>query len=177
VPVALRTPRLVLREWRDQDYEPFAALSADPAVMEMLPPLPDRAASDAWIAETRAHWAEHGFGLWAVELPGEASLIGVVGLHLVPFPAPFPPVEIGWRLARSYWGRGYAVEAACAAIDDGFRRLGLDEIVAFTVPANRRSWQVMERLGMSRDPSEDFDHPHFPEGHRLRRHVLYRARR
>jgi RimJ/RimL family protein N-acetyltransferase len=177
VPVALRTPRLVLREWRDGDAEPFAAMSADPEVMELLPPFPDGAARDAWVAETRAHWAEHGFGLWAVELPGAASLIGVVGLHLVPFPAPFAPVEIGWRLARAYWGRGYAVEAARAAIDDGFGRLGLDEIVAFTVPANRRSWQVMERLGMSRDPADDFDHPHFPDGHPLCRHVLYRIRR
>ena len=177
VAIALSTSRLLLREWRDADCQTFAAISSDPEVMAMLPPLPDRVASDAWIAETRAHWAEHGFGLWAVELPREADLIGAVGLHVVPFQASFPRIEIGWRLARRYWGRGYAIEAARASIADGFGRLGFDEIVAFTVPANERSRRVMERLGMSRDPNDDFDHPHFPEGHPLRRHVLYRLRR
>ncbi len=142
--ISLRTSRLLLREWRDTDCEPFAAISADPEVMEfMVPPLLDRAASDAWIAGTRAHWAEHGFGYWAIELPGEAELIGAAGLHVVPFPASFPPIVIGWRLARPYWGRGYAVEAARAAMDDGFGSLGLDEIVAFsTRPTSARggSW-------------------------------------
>jgi len=140
VAIALRTSRLLLREWRDRDCEPFAAISSDPEVMAMLPPLPDRAASDAWIAKTRAHWAEHGFGQWALELPSETDLIAAAGLHVVPSPASFPPVEIGWRLARRYWGRGYAIEAARASIDDGFGRLGLDEIVAFTIPLNERSW-------------------------------------
>lgn len=176
--VALRTPRLLLREWREADREPFAAMSADPEVMAMLPPLPDRARSDAWIARMQAHLTEHGFGYWAVELPGTASLIGAIGLSRVRFPAPFTPaVEIGWRLARAYWGRGYAFEAARAVIDDGFFRLRLDEIVAFTNPANRRSWLLMERLGMTRNPSEDFDFPGFAEGHPLRRFVLYRIRR
>jgi RimJ/RimL family protein N-acetyltransferase len=175
--ISLRTPRLLLREWCDADCKPFAEISADPEVMAMLLPLPDRAANDAWIAETRAHWAEHRFGMWAIEIPGEARLIGAAGLHVVPFPASFPPVVIGWRLARLYWGHGYAIEAARAAIDDGFGRLGLDEIVAFTIPANVRSWRVMERLGMSRDPKNDFDDPNFPEGHPLRAHVVYRLRR
>ena len=177
--VALRTPRLLLREWRDADAEPFAAMSADPAVMEHLLPIPDRATSDAFIAWMRRHNAEHGFAYWAVELSGEGSFMGAVGLSRVRFqPLPFAPaVEIGWRLARAYWGRGYATEAARAALDDGFGRLGLDEIVAFTVPANRRSWRVMERLGMRRDPTEDFDHPAIPKEHPLRRHILYRLRR
>lgn len=172
----LRTPRLLLREWQDSDCEPFAVISADAEVMALLRRLPDRTASDAWVAETRAHWTEHGFGLWAIELPGEAALIGAVGLHVVPFPASFPPIEISWRLARAYWGRGYALEAARAAIEDGFGRLGFEEIVAYTVPANKQSMRLMERLGMRRDPKDDFDHPHFPEGHPLRKHVLFRLR-
>jgi ribosomal-protein-alanine N-acetyltransferase len=167
----------MLREWHDSDREPFAAMSADSDVMAMLLPL-DRAASDAWIARMQAHCQEHGFCQWAVEKPGEANLIGAVGLNWVPHKTAFTPaVEMGWRLAHAYWGKGYAREAARAVIDDAFGRLGLDEIVAYTVPANRRSWGLMERLGMSRDPTEDFDHPACPEGHPLRRHVLYRLHR
>jgi len=175
--ILLRTPRLLLREWHDSDREPFAAMSADSDVMALLLPL-DRAASDAWIARMQAHCQEHGFCQWAVESPGEANLIGAVGLNWVPHKTAFTPaVEMGWRLAHAYWGQGYAREAARAVIDDAFGRLGLDEIVAYTVPANRRSWGLMERLGMSRDPTEDFDHPACPEGHPLRRHVLYRLHR
>jgi len=180
VAVSLRTRRLVLREWREEDAEPFAAMSADPAVMQYLVPFPDRAAMDAGVAAARTHWREHGFGQSVVELPGEAPFIGVVGLSRVRFALPFAPaVEAAWRLARPYWGRGYAYEAARAAIDDGFGRLGLDKIVAFTVPANLASRRVMEELGMTRDPAEDFDfeHPRLPPGHPLRRHVLYRLRR
>ena len=178
--VSLRTRRLVLREWREEDAEPFAAMSADPAVMQYLVPFPDRAAMDAWVAAARTHRREHGFGQSVVELPREAPFIGVVGLSRVRFALPFAPaVEAAWRLARPYWGRGYAYEAARAAIDDGFGRLGLDEIVAFTVPANLASRRVMEELGMTRDPAEDFDfvHPRRPLPHPLRRHVLYRLRR
>ncbi len=179
MPVALRTPRLLLREWRDEDREPFTAMSFDPAVMEYLLPFADRAACDAWITRMRAHNEEHGFAYWAVELPGVAGLIGAIGLSRVRFAGfPFAPaVEIGWRLARPYWGHGYATEAARAVLDDGFGRLHLSEIVAFTLPDNRRSWQVMERLGMSRNPADDFDHPAVAEGHPWRRHVLYRIRR
>ena len=174
---SLRTPRLLLREWRDDDRAPFARMSEDPAVMEMLLPM-NRAASDAWITQMQAHCHKHGFCQWAVELPGEVSLIGAVGLNWVPHKTPFTPaVEMGWRLARPYWGQGYAIEAALAVIDDAFGRIGLDEIVAYTVPANRRSWGLMERLGMHRNPNEDFDHPACPEGHPLRRHVLYRLTR
>ena len=172
---AIRTPRLLLREWRDEDVQAFAAMSADPALTEFLLP-PD----ENWVARARARWAEHGFGLFVVELPGEASFIGVVGLsdlhHLAPAA---PAIEAAWRLARPYWGQGYALEAARAAIEDGFYRIGLDEIVAITVVGNQRSRRVMERLGMRRDSGEDFDfeHPRLPPGHPLRRHVLYRIGR
>jgi len=179
VALALRTPRLLLREWRDEDTEPLAKLSSDPAVMEFLLPFRDRAASDAWIARMRRHNDEHGFAYWVVERAGEAGFVGTLGLSEVRSAGfPFgPAIEIGWRLAQDHWGRGYATEAARAVIDDGFGRLGLDEIVAFTVPANRRSSGVMERLSMHRDPAEDFDHPGLAAGHPLRRHVLYRIRR
>jgi RimJ/RimL family protein N-acetyltransferase len=180
VAVSLHTPHLVLRAWRDADAEPFAEMSADPAVMEYLVPFLDQAAMDAWVEAARTHWREHGFGQWVVELPGEAPFIGVVGLSHVRFHLPFAPaVEAAWRLTRRYWGKGYAYEAARAAIDDGFGRLSLDEIVAFTVPANRASRRVMEKLGMTRDPAEDFDfvHPRRPLPRALRRHILYRLRR
>ena len=173
-----RTERLVMRRWRASDREPFAAMSADPAVMEYYPSVADRRAADADVDRYEAHFEAHGFGLWAVEAPGVAPLIGYVGLSRPTFEAHFTPaVEVGWRLARAYWGRGYASEAAQAAVDVGFRELELDEIVSFTVPANFRSRRVMERLGMTRDPADDFDHPRLPEGHRLRRHVLYRLPR
>jgi ribosomal-protein-alanine N-acetyltransferase len=177
VPLALRAPRLLLREWRDDDIAPFAAMSADPEGMRYLPFL-DRAAAEAWVARMRAHFEEHGFGNFVVEVPGEASFIGVVGLNWVRWNLAFTPaVEAGWRLAPSYWGKGHALEAARAAIEDGFGRIGLAEIVAYTVPANRASWTLMQRLGMTRDPAEDFDHPSFPAGHPMCRHVLYRLRR
>jgi RimJ/RimL family protein N-acetyltransferase len=138
---SLGTPRLLLREWRDADREPFAAMSSDPAGLEFLLPFPDRTAGDAWIARMQAHCDKYGFCQWAVEIPGQASFIGAVGLNWVPHQTAFTPaVEVGWRLARPYWSQGYAYEAAQAAITDGFERVGLQEIVAYTVPANRRSW-------------------------------------
>lgn len=176
--IALRTPRLLLREWRDDDREPFAVMSFDPQVMQYLLPFADRVASDGWLARMQQLQDEDGFCNWALELPGEAAFIGAVGLNRLRYDAPFTPaVEVAWRLARPFWGKGYATEAARAAIDDGFGRLHLDEVVAVTVPANSASWRVMERLGMRRDPGEDFDHPRVPEGHSLRPHVLYRIRR
>jgi RimJ/RimL family protein N-acetyltransferase len=178
VAVALRTSRLLLRPWRDEDIAAFVEMSADPVVMEYLLPLSERGLSaEAWAARKRAHWDEHGFGQWVVEIPGEAGFIGVVGLETVSYEAHFTPaVEVAWRLARTYWGRGYATEAARAALDYGFEQLGLTEIVALTVPANQRSRRVMERLGMTRSPEDDFDHPRLPEGP-LKRHVLYRLRK
>src|SRR5260370_18472623 len=143
--ISLRTPRLLLRECRDADCEPFAAISADPEVMAMLPPLPNRAASDAWIAETRGHWTAHGFGLWALEVPDEEVLVGAAGLHVVPFSASFPSIEIGWRLARRYWGQAYAIQPPRAAMDDGFPRPGVDGIVAFPGAGNQPPWRGHER--------------------------------
>ena len=173
--VSLQTSRLLLRPWRDEDIAAFAEMSADPAVMEYLLPLSDRGLSvEAWVAQKRTHWRERRFGQWVVEIPAEASFIGVVGLDTVSYTAHFTPaVEVAWRLTRPYWGQGYATEAAKAALDYGFEELGLSEIVAVTVPANQRSRRVMERLGMTRVPEDDFDHPRLPEGP-LKRHVLYR---
>jgi RimJ/RimL family protein N-acetyltransferase len=173
----ISTPRLVLRPWRDDDLAPFAALNADPVVMEYFPAPLGRAESDALVARFREHAVEHGYAPWAVEVRGGAPFVGYVGLLRPRFEARFTPcVEIGWRLARAHWGRGYATEGARAVLDDAFRRLGLDEVVSFTTAANLRSRAVMERLGMTRAPDDDFDHPIFPPGHRLRRHVLYRTR-
>ena len=146
--------------------------------MEYFPSVLDRAQSDALAERIEAGFVTHGHGLWAVEIPGEAEFIGFVGLAFHNFEAHFTPaVEVGWRLARNYWGRGFASEAARAAVDDGFDRVALKEIVSFTVPENKRSVRVMQRLGMTHDPADDFDHPRMPPGHRLRRHVLYRLTR
>jgi RimJ/RimL family protein N-acetyltransferase len=174
----INTERLLLRRWRPSDREPFARLNADPIVMEHFLSRLDRAESDAFVDRIEAYFIANGYGLWAIEVPGEAELIGYVGLAVATFEAHFTPaVEVGWRLAREYWGRGFASEAARAAVADGFDRVGLEEIVSFTVPANVRSVRVMERLAMTRNPADDFDHPRLPVGHRLRRHVLYRLKR
>lgn len=174
----LQTERLLLRRWRDSDREPFARLNADPRVMEFFPSTLSRADSDALVDRIEAHFAERGYGLWAVEAPGVAPFIGFVGLWTPRFTAHFTPaVEVGWRLAAEHWGRGYASEAARASLQFGFGPLGLDEIVAVIVPANRRSRAVVDRLGFTRDPADDFDHPLIAEGHPFKRHVLYRLRR
>ena len=175
VPV-LETERLLLRGWREEDLEPFSALNADPRVMEHFPATMTRGESDAFVAYIVEHFAEHGFGLWAVEAPGDAPFVGFVGLNVPTFEAHFTPcVEIGWRLDAPFWGKGYASEAALAALAFGFDEAGLDEILSWTTPSNRRSVAVMERLGMRYDG--EFDHPRMPEGHPLRRHVLYRLGR
>jgi len=173
----LKTERLILRPWRDADLAPFAALNADPEVMRYFPATLSRAESDAVAGRIRESFAARGFGNWAVEVPGVTPFAGFVGLSVPRFDASFMPcVEIGWRLARACWGKGYASEAAWAALDFGFGTLKLREIVSFTVVANLPSRRVMERLGMRHDPCGDFDHPSLPEGHWLRRHVLYRLR-
>ena len=174
----MRTERLILRRWRDADREPFAALNADPLVMEHHPSTLDRTASDALVDRIESDFDRLGFGLWAIEVPGVAPFIGFVGLAEPTFAAHFTPaVEVGWRLDRAFWGRGYATEAAVAALGFGFGSAGLEEIVSFTVQENVRSRGVMERLGMTHDPSDDFDHPRFATGHRCCRHVLYRLSR
>jgi len=173
----LRTERLHLREWRPADLDPFAALNADPRVAEFLPAVLTRDQSDALARRIVQGFAQHGFGLWAVEIPGIAPFAGFIGLSVPGFMSHFTPcVEIGWRLAVAYWGHGYATEGAAAVLKLGIQTLGLPEIVSFTSAANHRSRAVMERLGMRHDPADDFEHPGLPEGHPLRYHVLYRHR-
>lgn len=172
------TSRLILREWTDEDLESFAALNADPRVMEFLPGPLTREESDAMAERIRTHFAEHGFGLWGVEVRGGPKFIGFIGLNIPRFEAHFTPcVEVGWRLAAEHWGHGYAPEGAYAALEYGFRELALDEIVAITVPHNHKSRRVMEKIGMHHDSAGDFPHPNLPEGDPLRGHVLYRVGR
>ncbi|MGE5282074.1 MAG: GNAT family N-acetyltransferase [Chloroflexota bacterium] len=171
----LETARLKLRRWSDADREPFAAINSDPEVMEHFPGVLTRVESDALVERIEAGFEENGFGLWAVELRESGELIGFAGLNVVDFKAHFTPaVEVGWRLARSAWGNGYATEAGRAALGFGFGRAGLTAIVSFTTVVNRRSRAVMERLGMTYDPAEDFEHPSLPPDHPQRPHVLYR---
>ena len=171
----LTTARLRLRAWRDEDLEPFAALNADPRVREFFPSVLTYQESAESMAYIREHFQRHGFGLWAVEVIDGAPFIGFIGLSVPPFDAPFmPAVELGYRLAYDHWGRGYASEGSRAVLDYGFTTLGLREIVAFTTASHQRSRRVMERLGMTRNPADDFDHPKIVPGHPLRRHVLYR---
>ena len=175
----LRTERLLLRRWREEDLAPFADLNADPEVVEHLPAPLDRAASDALAARCEAGLAERGWGLWALEVTTgpRTGFAGFTGLSVPRFEAPFTPcVEVGWRLARWAWGSGYATEAARRALRLGFGELGLAEVVSFTAWSNVRSQAVMRRLGMTRDEAGDFDHPALPPGHPLARHVLYRLR-
>jgi ribosomal-protein-alanine N-acetyltransferase len=174
----LLSARLILRPWQDSDRAPFAAMSADPLVMQHLIPMPTRAESDAWIDRQIAHQAKHGMCFWATELAQTGAFIGAVGLLPIGYEAHFAPaVEIGWRVARPFWGQGYAPEAAARAIAYGFGALGLTEIVANTAPANENSQRVMLKLGMTRNPADDFDHPRLSEGNPLRRQVLYRLAR
>lgn len=171
----LTTERTILRQWRTEDLPLFAALNADREVMRHFPTTLDRAQSDAVALRLAQHLEMHGYGPWALEIPGVTPFAGFVGLMRVGFDAPFvPAVEIGWRLASAWWSKGYATEAANAAVQFAFGTLGLDGLVSFTVPANVRSRAVMQRIGMRHCPDEDFLHPLIPSGHRLRRHVLYR---
>ena len=172
------TERLILRNWRQSDREVFARMNADPAVMEHFPALLSRAESDALVDIAESHLEKLGFGPWAAELRETGEFIGYIGLVIPRLEAAFTPcVEIGWRLAREHWGRGLATEGARALVRHGFEVQGMNELVSFTVPANLRSLRVMEKLGMRRDPREDFDHPSIPQGNPLRRHVLYRLKR
>jgi RimJ/RimL family protein N-acetyltransferase len=173
--MTLSGDRVCLRRWRDEDREAFAAMNSDACVMEFFARALTRVESDSMVDRIEKHFGEHGFGLWAIEAPDVAPFIGFAGLTWARFSAPFTPcVELGWRLALEYWGYGYATEAARLALGHGFGTLALSEVVSFTSATNHRSRAVMERLGMRRDPAEDFDYPSFPEGHPLRRHVLYR---
>jgi RimJ/RimL family protein N-acetyltransferase len=172
---SLTTDRLTLRRWCDSDCEPFQALNADPRVMEFFPSTMSPEESDQAIVRIEQHFDEHGFSLYAAELTETKTFIGFVGMSIPMFDAPFmPAVEIGWRLAYDYWGRGLATEGARAVVRHAFEALKLPSLVSFTVPANLRSRRVMQNIGMVHDPADDFDHPRLPHGHPLCRHVLYR---
>jgi RimJ/RimL family protein N-acetyltransferase len=165
-----------LRQWRQEDLPVFAAMNADPRVMEFLPMVLSRAESDSLASRISESFAIRGFGAWAIEMPGIADFIGFAGLSVPRFEAHFTPcVEIGWRLAFEFWGFGFATEAASAALEFGFQEIGLEEIVSFTTRQNLRSRRVMERLGMTRSEEDDFLHPLLAEDHPLRPHVLYRV--
>lgn len=174
----LQTDRLLLRPWRPADREPFAAMNADPRVMEHFPACLTREESDQLADRIEAHFDKHGFGLFAAELRATGEFVANVGLSVPAFQAHFTPcVEIGWRLAATHWNQGLATEGARAVLEYALDTLGLPEVVSFTVPANRASRRVMEKIGMTHNPADDFEHPLLPEGHRLRRHVLYRRKK
>jgi RimJ/RimL family protein N-acetyltransferase len=174
----IQTQRLLLRRWRQEDREPFYRLNSDPRVMEFMPACLTRPESDLLVDRITEHFRTHEFGLYAAETREDRAFIGFIGLSVPSFEASFTPcVEIGWRLSADHWGRGLATDGARAVVKHAFGKLGLDEIVSFTVPGNTRSRRVMEKIGMTHDASEDFDHPNLPEGHPLRRHVLSRLRR
>jgi ribosomal-protein-alanine N-acetyltransferase len=174
----LATERLLLREWREADRKPFAALNADPHVMKHFPSTLSRAESDALVDRIVDRWRCDGHGLWAVERSANGVFLGFTGLAGLDDSPGMPPfVEIGYRFAVPAWGHGYATEAARAAVAWGFEVLGVGEIASWTAVSNMRSQAVMRRIGMTHDQADDFDHPRLPEGHPLRRHVMYRLRR
>jgi RimJ/RimL family protein N-acetyltransferase len=172
----IKTQRLLLRPWRDEDLPAFAKMNQDSLVMEFFPALLDRQQSDSVAKKIRQQLDDQGWGFWAVEIPGEASFIGFTGLNKLSNDLPFAPgVEIGWRLSRDFWGKGYASEAALAALETGFLQMKLREIVAFTAEHNLRSRAVMSRIGLCY-AGEKFQHPGVSPGHSLRTHVLYRIK-
>ncbi|ATR84855.1 N-acetyltransferase [Pseudomonas sp. FFUP_PS_473] len=174
----LESARLVLRQWQDDDLREFAAMCADPQVMRYFPAPLTRLESAALIGRLRGHFAEYGFGLWALERKDSGAFIGMTGLLNVNFNAGFAPaVEIGWRLARRHWGLGFASEAAWTCLRCAFAQLGLEQVVSFTSESNLPSQKVMQAIGMQADPDSNFEHPRIPPGHPLRPHVLYRINR
>ncbi len=173
--IEIKTKRLLLRPWREEDFTAFAQLNGDVKVMEYFPSTLSRQESDDLGKRLSSKLEEQGWGLWAVSIPDIADFIGFIGLNKVPFTAPFTPaVEVGWRLAHKFWGQGYATEGALASLKYGFETLDLEEIVSFTATANMRSRNVMEKIGMHRSSQDDFDHPRIAPENNLRRHVLYR---
>ncbi|HEY6443294.1 MAG TPA: GNAT family N-acetyltransferase [Candidatus Acidoferrales bacterium] len=176
--MAIETERLDLRAWQKSDREEFARLNSDVRVMEFMPACLSPAQSDLFLDRIKQHFLKYGFGLFAVELRKKRRFIGALGLMVPAFEARFTPcVEIGWRLAADCWGCGLATEGAKAVVHHAFESLRLESLVSFTVPANVRSRRVMEKIGMTRDPADDFKHPNLPDRHPLRPHVLYRLSR
>lgn len=178
VPSEIATDRLIMRRWKNADREPFAALNADPVVMEHFPAPLSEIESNLMVDRIEAGFDERRYGLWALERREDSAFLGFTGLMYADFDVEFlPGVEIGWRLARDAWGQGYATEAAAAALWFGFEQCGLDEILSFTAVPNRPSQRVMQRIGMTRDRQNDFEHPAVAVGDPLRPHVLYRLAR
>lgn len=174
----LETQRLILRDWQQSDREPFARLNADPEVMQYFPATLSPQESDTLVDRIEEHRQIHNFCFWAAEERSTGAFIGFIGLKVPTFEAHFTPtVEVGWRLAKAFWGKGYATEGARKAIRYGFEKIDLPEIVSFTAQINLRSIAVMKRLGMTHNDADDFDHPLLPPGHPLQRHVLYRLER
>jgi RimJ/RimL family protein N-acetyltransferase len=172
----VQTERLLLRQWKQEDFQPFYEMGRDERVMEYFPSLLDKQASDAIASKCQALIEAQGWGFWAVELKASGKFIGFIGLHIPSADLPFSPcVEVGWRLAYPYWGKGYATEGAKASLRFGFTELSLGEIVAFTSVLNLKSIHVMEKSGMEK--SEAFGHPDIPAEHRLHHHILYRMKR
>lgn len=171
----IRTERLLLRQWRPEDRTPFAAMNADPRVMRFFPACLSRDESDALAERIEGEIEQRGWGVYAAELIEDGSFLGFIGLSVPRFEAHFTPcVEIAWRLAADYWNRGLATEGAAAVVRHAFADLGLASLVSFTAALNVPSRRVMEKIGMTHEPAEDFEHPSLPQGHWLRGHVLYR---
>ncbi|MCB1533033.1 MAG: GNAT family N-acetyltransferase [Alphaproteobacteria bacterium] len=174
----IETQRLILRDWREEDFPLFARINADPLIMEYMPRVLPPEDSDKLVRRFQAHLKKHGYGMFAVERKEDGAFMGTVGLNNVEFKAPFTPaVEIAWRLDYEFWGQGYATEAARAVLGEAFNGWGLKEIVSFTVHDNSRSTHVMEKLGMVKDEKGDFDYPGLVKGHPLGRFVLYRLKK
>lgn len=172
----IETPRLILRRWQQRDHESAIAMGLDPLVMRHFPALQSAEETRALVEARERHFEEHGFGTWAVELKDTGGLIGACGCKYLTWPHTLPSdVEVGWRFHAAAWGKGYATESAAAALKHALSRTKLDLIVSFTVQANTPSWSVMERLKMTRRPDLDFDHPYVPDGHVLKRHIVYVA--
>lgn len=170
----IRTSRILLRQWRESDLEPLIAMGLDPVVMKHFPSLQTREQTLAMFDRIKSHWEQHGFGAFAVEIPGEVEFAGFVGIIVPRFEASFTPcVEMLWRLIPSVHNKGYATEAAQACRDWGFTQLGFKEILAFAVPPNLASRRVMEKIGMTQDG--EVDHPLVEDGHVLKRHLIYKV--
>ena len=174
--IHIETERLILREWQEDDREPFARINADPLVMQYLPRSLDEKASNKLVDRFQRHFKKHGYGLYAVELRETGQFGGFVGLNSVEFKADFTPAtEMAWRLGYGLWGQGYGSEAAKAVLGHGLKKLKLPEIVSFTVHDNERSIHLMEKIGMKRDEGGGFDYPTLRKGHPLGQFVLYRS--
>jgi RimJ/RimL family protein N-acetyltransferase len=171
----IKTPRLLLRHWQDTDIEPWVAMNVDPRVTKYFPKAYSRERALTEAEKLRQDLDERGYGWWVVEVPGVTRFAGVIALQEVPFEAHFTPAyEIGWRLAPEFWPGGYATEGARVALKFAFDTLHWKEVVALTAVTNIPSQRVMQRIGMARDPADDFDHPKVDQGHLLQRHVLYK---